>query len=105
GTTFSNPADRGSYDSDKHAALTLRELERWLVLAIASYHASVHAGIGNTPAAVWAGGVAAVGHAPRVVLGETAFLVDFLPVIRRRLTRTGFVLDHVHYFSNALKPW
>ncbi|MDV6233594.1 Mu transposase C-terminal domain-containing protein [Rhodococcus cercidiphylli] len=105
GTTFSNPADRGSYDSDKHAALTLRELERWLVLAIASYHASVHTGIGNTPAAVWAGEVAAVGHAPRVVLGETAFLVDFLPVIRRRLTRTGFVLDHVHYFSNALKPW
>lgn len=35
----------------------------------------------------------------------TAFLVDFLPVIRRSLTRTGFVVDHVHYFSNALKPW
>lgn len=105
GTTFSNPADRGNYDSDKHAALTLRELERWLVLAIASYHASVHSGIGNTPAAMWDGGVAAAGHAPRVVLGETAFLVDFLPVIRRRLTRTGFVLDHVRYFSNALKPW
>ena len=36
---------------------------------------------------------------------ETAFLVDFLPVIRRTLTRTGFVIDHVHYFSDALKPW
>jgi len=31
--------------------------------------------------------------------------VDFLPVIRRTLTRTGFVIDHVHYFANALKPW
>ena len=35
----------------------------------------------------------------------TAFLVDFLPVIRRTLTRRGFVIDHVEYFSNALKPW
>jgi putative transposase len=32
-------------------------------------------------------------------------LVDFLPVIRRTLTRTGFVIDHVRYFSDALKPW
>jgi hypothetical protein len=32
-------------------------------------------------------------------------LVDFLPVIRRTVTRTGFVIDHIHYYSNALKPW
>ena len=36
---------------------------------------------------------------------ETAFLVDFLPVIRRTLTRTGFVIDHVQYYCDALKPW
>lgn len=36
---------------------------------------------------------------------EAAFLVDFLPVIRRTLTRTGFVIDHVRYFCDALKPW
>lgn len=39
------------------------------------------------------------------LLAWTAFLVDFLPVIRRALTRTGFVIDHVRYFSDALKPW
>jgi Mu transposase, C-terminal len=39
------------------------------------------------------------------VAGETAFLVDFLPVIRRTLTRTGFLIDHVQYDSDALKPW
>jgi putative transposase len=32
-------------------------------------------------------------------------LVGFLPVIRRTVTRTGFVIDHIHYYSNALKPW
>jgi putative transposase len=31
--------------------------------------------------------------------------VDFLPVIRLRLNRTGFVIDHVWYYSDALKPW
>ena len=35
----------------------------------------------------------------------TAFVVDFLPVIRRTLTRSGFVIDHVHYFANVLRPW
>jgi putative transposase len=104
GTTFSNPRHRGSYDSHATAVLTVRELERWLVLAIASYHGQVHATLGGTPAGRWAEGVAVAG-APATLTNEAAFLVDFLPVLRRTLTRTGFVLDHVHYFCDALKPW
>lgn len=104
GTTFSNPVERGGYDSEKMAALTLAELEKWLVLAVAAYHGSVHGTLGQTPAGRWITGVTAAG-APPVTASPTAFLVDFLPVIRRTLTRTGFVIDHVHYFANALKPW
>lgn len=103
GTTFSNPQERGRYDSEKTAVLTLRELERWLVLAIASYHGSVHGGIGRTPAGRWNAGLAEV--EPVVVVNPAAFLIDFLPVIRRTLTRSGFTIDHVQYFSDALKPW
>ncbi|MDJ0459686.1 Mu transposase C-terminal domain-containing protein [Arthrobacter sp. NQ7] len=40
-----------------------------------------------------------------VASNPAAFLVEFLPVVRRTLTRTGFVIDRVHYFSNALRPW
>lgn len=40
-----------------------------------------------------------------VVTRPGAFLIDFLPVIRRTLTRTGFVIDHIHYYADALKPW
>lgn len=104
GTTFSNPVERGRYDSEKMAALTLPELEKWLVLAVAAYHGSVHGTLGQTPAVQWATGLTAAG-APPVTANPTTFLVDFLPVIRRTLTRTGFVIDHVRYFSNALKPW
>ncbi len=103
GTTFSNPRERGDYDSDAKAVLTVAELERWLALAVASYHGQVHSTLGQTPAAVWEAGTAAT--PPVTVTSETAFLVDFLPVIRRTLTRTGFVVDHVRYFCDALKPW
>ncbi|SEB29900.1 Mu transposase C-terminal domain-containing protein [Rhodococcus koreensis] len=105
GTTFSNPTDRGSYDSENTAALTLTELERWLTLAVASYHGTVHTGLGQTPAGRWADGIAALPAPPPVSANRAVFLLDFLPVLRRRLTRTGFVVDHIHYFSAALKPW
>lgn len=104
GTTFSNPVERRQYDSEKMAVLTLPELEKWLALAVASYHGTVHSTLVQTPAGRWAEGVATTGT-PAVTANQTAFLVDFLPVIRRTLTRTGFVIDHVHYFANALKPW
>lgn len=44
-TTFANPGERG-YDSDAQAVLTVRELERWLALAVATYHEQ---GRGQTP--------------------------------------------------------
>ncbi len=103
-TTFSNPDQRGDYDSENKAALTLRELERWLTLAVGTYHGSVHNGLLQPPAARWAEAIARTG-VPTVITRTTAFLVDFLPIIRRTLTRTGFVIDHIHYYADALKPW
>jgi putative transposase len=108
GTTFSNPAQRGDYDSAATACLTMTELQRWLAMAVASYHGQVHGTTWQTPAAHWASGVTAMsaaGRMPVTVTNATAFLVDFLPVVRRTLTRTGFVIDHVHYFGDGLKPW
>lgn len=104
GTTFSNTAQRGTYDSDGKAVLTVTELQRWLALAVASYHGQVHDTLGRTPAGAWADKLAETGP-PVTVSSETAFLVDFLPVIRRTLTRTGFLIDHVQYYCDALKPW
>jgi putative transposase len=104
GTTFSSTAERGGYDSGARAVMTLGELQRWLALAVACYHGEVHATLGRTPAAVWAEKAAQDGK-PATVASETAFLVDFLPVIRRTLTRTGFTVGHVQYYCDALRPW
>jgi len=51
GTTFSNVGQRGSYDSDKSACLTLEESERWLTVAVAKYyHLRPHEGLdGQAP--------------------------------------------------------
>jgi len=104
GTTFSSTAERGGYDSGAQAVMTLGELQRWLALAVACYHGEVHEALGRTTAAVWAEKAAEDGT-PAKVASETAFLVDFLPVIRRTLTRTGFTIGHVQYYCDALKPW
>ena len=110
GTTFSNPEERGDYDSDKTACLTLEELERWLAIAITRYyHFRKHAGINDEiPLQRYERG-----HQALMAAGETipaprdlqAFLIDFLPVVRRSLQRDGITLDHITYYSNALRPW
>jgi len=54
GTTFSNTEERSEYDSKRHAALTLRELERFIALDIVgAYHQSIHSSLGRPPIAVW----------------------------------------------------
>jgi len=105
GTTFSGVAERGSYEPETKAALTLAELEKWLALAIAgTYHQALHAGIGEPPIARWQRAVETARELPRACNPRT-FLVDFLPVVRRRIQRQGFIIDHIVYASNAIKPW
>ncbi len=110
GTTFSNIGQRGTYDSDKAACLTLEELERWLAVAVAKfYHLRPHAGLdGQSPLRRWQDGVialAAEGGAIPVPRDPRAYLVDFLPVLNRSLQRNGIRIEHLTYFSPALRAW
>ncbi len=103
GTTFSNIQARGAYDAEGMAALTLAELETWLALAIAGkYHQEIHATLRQSPMQRFAAGLTAP---PAPLSDPKAFLVDFLPLVRRRIQRRGFVIDHIAYFSDALRPW
>jgi len=110
GTTFSTIEQRGSYDSDKTACLTLEELERWLAVAITKYyHLRPHEGLGGeVPLRRYETGIHALqaerGSPPAPRDGR-AFLVDFLPVLRRTLQRDGITIDHITYFNSALRSW
>jgi putative transposase len=105
GTTFSNPMQRAEYKSERQAAFTLAELEKWVALAITGpYHGQVHSGIGEPPIARWRRAMEH-GGGPSRVSNPRSFLVDFLPVVRRRIQRQGFLIDHIVYSSNSIKPW
>jgi putative transposase len=58
--------------------------------------------LSETPSAVWKRSI----EKPSITeIGDKqAFLIDFLPVIERRVTRLGFVIDHITYFGDVLKP-
>lgn len=104
GTTFSNPSQKGEYDSEAKATLTLNELERWLVLAVSRYHGTLHHSLNQTPASRWREGLLQLGKIPTITHAG-AFLIDFLPVLHRRINRTGFLIDHISYYADILKPW
>jgi putative transposase len=110
GTTFSNLTERGSYDAEGRAVLTLGELEKWLTIAITQYyHHAWHHGLGGIPLAHYEAAIVGTaetpgrGYPPKI-RDPRAFLIDFLPVVRRSLQRFGFVLDHITYYSSALRP-
>ncbi|WP_245519358.1 Mu transposase C-terminal domain-containing protein [Neorhizobium sp. JUb45] len=110
GTTFSNVMQRGKYDSDKAACLTLGELERWLTVAIAKfYHVRPHGGLDDDiPLRRYSAGVTALATSGKTIptpRNPRTYLIDFLPVVWRTLRREGVVIDHIHYFCDALKPW
>ena len=105
GTTFSNIAEKGDYPSEKTAALTLVELERWLALQIAGvYHQSVHSTISKPPASAWFDGLARRRQAPRKPEDAQTFFLDFLPEEWRLIRRDGIRMFNIHYWDNVLSP-
>lgn len=101
GTTFSNAQELGEYDSKRHAALTLRELERYIALDIVgSYHHSIHASLGRPPIAVWREYEDVIPL--RLPQDRMRFWLTFLPEQERKLRPTGVHLFGLRYWSAAL---
>lgn len=111
GTTFSNPDERGDYDSEIRAVMTLHELEQWLVLFIAKYHRSPHGGINDeAPIDRYRKGLlGGDGRLPRGLparrLDEEKVRIDFMPYIERTVQSYGVVIDDVFYFADVLRSW
>jgi putative transposase len=101
GTTMSSVKDRGRYKSEEHASLTLRELEFWLFVEIGGrYHNDIHRGIHMTPHAAWK---QTLSNRPIPAPANPERLaLDFLPVITRKIGRSGFQLFHIRYWDPLL---
>jgi putative transposase len=109
GTTFSNPRQRGQYDSEASAVLTLTELEHWFAEYIVSvYHVRRHRGIGTSPLQRWTSAIFGDEEHPTQGLAnrptdEERIRLDFLPFVERTVQPTGVAIDGIQYFSDVLR--
>ncbi|WP_025550192.1 Mu transposase C-terminal domain-containing protein [Sphingobium fuliginis] len=104
GTTFSNIAEKGDYDAEGHACMTLREFERWFTLQVGIYHGTIHREIGVPPMTAWAERIDQRPSPLRLPKDPARFLLDFLPYAMRRVRREGIELFHSFYWHGALAP-
>jgi putative transposase len=109
GTTFSNIQQKSDYDSEKHACMTLDEMQEWMTRGIDVYHNRLHSGIGMPPLTAWKNGILGTAEAPGRglpprIADRERFLIDFLPLERRAVSRSGVQLFHIDYYSDVLRP-
>lgn len=111
GATFSSPAERKGYDSEREAAMTQDEFEAYLLdLFVNVYHKRFHHGIGTTPLRRLEAGILGDGEAkgtglPDVPGDPERIRRDFLPFEERTVQPYGLVWADVHYWHETLTPW
>lgn len=103
GATFSSPVERGDYDSEGQAALTLTEFERWLATFITEvYHQRVHSALGVAPIRKYES------SAPKNAgwkVDERRLRLDFMPYLERTVQPYGILIDQIAYYSDVLRRW
>ena len=103
GSTFSNPAERGDYDSERQAAMTLSEFERWFaILVTQAYHQSPHSELGMTPLQKYE---SAQPPEPMLHVDERRLRLDFMPYVERTVQPYGISIEHIAYYSDVLRRW
>lgn len=109
GATFDKVEKRVNYNSEKEAAMTLKEFEKWLVHFIVNiYHKKYHKGIEDSPYQKWQTGVLGgenelgIGIPPKFTNREKVIL-DFLPGVERTIQRYGVKISNIFYYSDILK--
>lgn len=111
GSTFSNPQQRGAYDSEGKAALTLGDFEAWFAVYITKvYHQRKHSTIGMSPLAKYREGVFGNDQHPGVglparIADEDRLRLDLTPFVERTIQDYGVVVDGVHYYHDVLRRW
>ena len=111
GTTFSSVAQRGEYDSEANAAMTLGELETWFAEYVTGiYHRKVHSALKMSPLKRWTDAILGnelspgCGIIPRP-LDEQRLRLDFMPHVERTIQTYGVRINEIHYYSDVLRPY
>jgi putative transposase len=111
GATFSNPTERGEYDSERFAQYTLFELEgiitEWIT---GTYHRKIHRGLRRPPLSVYNEAVLGtpntLGAGRRILDYNLRRLrLDFLPFEKRTIQHYGVEFDYLKYGGDVLSPY
>ena len=111
GTTFSNSKQKGEYDSEAKASMTLKEFDLWFAhLVVGEYHHQPHSGIGDiAPIVRYKQGIVGGAGLPvgqvNVVTDEERLYYDFLPLIKQTVQSYGIQIDKIHYSAEVLSRW
>ncbi len=111
GTTFSNTRERGDYDSEKSATMTLGEFETWLATYIVDvYNQREHKSIGMAPIEKFREGIFGSDDKPGTglpekIADEDRVRLDFMPFEERTIQNYGVVIDEIHYYHDVLRRW
>ncbi|MCF6437766.1 Mu transposase C-terminal domain-containing protein [Pseudoalteromonas sp. MMG022] len=111
GSTFANPKEKGDYDSEKAAALTLSEFEKWLADYIVNvYHQKKHSMLGMAPLARYKQGILGDSEMPgrglpAKIIDEEKLKLDLMPFEMRTIQDYGIVVDKIYYYHDVLRPW
>lgn len=111
GTTFSNIDEKGDYDSEKYAQMTLNELEEWILHFITGvYHQKFHKALMTSPIKQYERGILGNenipgrGH-PLAVQNEDRLKLDLMPIEERTIQESGVVIDYIWYKSGVLNRY
>jgi putative transposase len=105
GNSYSDMLRRRPRCAEKHAQLTLADLQDYLIQEIVRYHRRPHRGLGVSPEHAWeAGWTRTPGKAPTVPSDPVNFRLSFLPLKRRVVGREGIELFGLKYSSEDLAP-
>lgn len=111
GSTESNPKARGEYDSEKHAVMTLSELERWFTLLVVGvYHQDLHDTLNTTPLTRYKQGIFGTDKVlgrgyPLRINDADRLRLDLLPAFERTIQGYGTTIDVIEYKSGVMTRW
>lgn len=108
GATMSNVVQRGDYDSEKNAALTLPEFVKWFAGQAEIYNYSEHSALKCSPAEKWSKCFRLESDkkfSPKLIISQFKFKLDFMPEKERDIRPVGVRLFNRSYWSPLLKGY
>ncbi len=108
GTTYSNINEKGDYDSEGEAKMTLSQFELWFTnLVVGAYHQRKHSTLNTSPIKQLEVGIIGTktqpgtGFQPKV-LNEDRLRLDLMPFETRTVQADGITIDKITYYSPLL---